>query len=91
MTSPGGARFLESNMARNDLTVDERSSDFYIGRHDFPPVFVSRKIFEICSGSNLIFRCLFFHFFQVLFFSVIKRKANSTIEQQKCSAQEKRD
>ena len=58
--------------------------------------FFSRKILEICSGSNLIFRGLFFDFFGVLFFevlfiSVIKRKTNSTIEQQKCKGQEKRD
>ena len=51
-----------------------------------------RKSLKICSGSNLLFRCLSFDIsFQIQFISFVKRKANHTIEQLNSNIYEKRD
>ena len=50
------------------------------------------KNFKVCSRSNIIFRGLLSDiFFLVKFISFVKRKANSTIDEQKCKGHEKRD
>ena len=70
------------------LSVDERSSDSYMGRDDFLKK-IFRKSHELCSDSNLIFRSLNLSFFLVQFISSVKSKANSNIENQKCKGHEK--
>ena len=46
---------------------------------------------KIGSASNIFFRGLNFDFFLSWFFSLVKRKANSTIGQLKCKEHEKRE
>ena len=65
----------------------ERNEYSYIGLADF----FSGKSLKICSRSILIFRCLTSDFFLIQCISIVKRKANSTIEQQNCKGREKRD
>ena len=43
------------------------------------------------SGSNILFQGLTFVFFSGSVHYLVKRKANSTIEQRKCKGHEKRD
>ena len=48
------------------------------------------KVPKVCPGSNF-FCDLTFDFFLSEVISFLKRKANCTIEQQKCKGQDKRD
>ena len=48
------------------------------------------KSLKICSRFNLLFRRFSFDFFQVQFISFVERKANYTIEEQKCKFYKKR-
>ena len=69
---------------------NEQIEHYYIGLADFFFVFFSGKSVKICSRSVSIFRGLTCSFFSssVHFH---KRKANSTIQKQKCKGHEKRD
>ena len=65
----------------------ERSEYSYIGLADF----FSGRNPKVCSRSFLIFRGLIFRgviSFQIQLISIVKRKACSTIEQQKCKVHE---
>ena len=66
------------------MKIDERSEYSYVGLGDF----FSGKSLKICSRSILIFRGLICDFFR--FNSLVKKKANSTIQQQKCKDHKKR-
>ena len=69
-----------------DFFSNERSEYSYIGLGDF---FFQEKS-KIWSHSILIFRGLIFDLF-ISSLHFFKRKANSTIQQQKCKGHEKRD
>ena len=69
------------------LRVDERSSDSYMSHGDFFSFFFS---FKICK-NYFFFAVLTLFLFKVQFISCVKRKANFTIEQQKCKGHKKRD
>ena len=69
-------------MLFNDKTVNSaKRSDSFIGRDDF----LCGKVVTFDQDKILIF-C---GFFQVQFIFFAKKKANSTIEQQKCEVHEK--
>ena len=78
--------FFASSVA-SVFKSNERSEDSYIKLADF----FSGESYKICSRSILIFRGLTCDFFLVQFISIVKRKANSTIEQSNCKGHEKRD
>ena len=71
------------------LTDFLESMESYIGCDDFVPVF-SGKVFKFFHAKFRFFFCGLTNF-QVRFISFVKRKANSTIEQQKCKGHGKRD
>ena len=78
-----------SKEMRSVLRVDERTPVSYIGRDGFFP----GKVLKFFQAQIYFFRGLTFKFlFQFRSFTLLKgRKANSTIEQQKCKVHEKRD
>ena len=67
---------------------NERGEGSYIGLADFFGFFSGKSLKFI--HSILIFRGLTYDFFENQCISLVKRKANSTIEQQKCKGHEKR-
>ena len=76
----------------NIITSNERSEYFFIGLADLFCFFFQEKVFKICSHSVLVFRRLVTcDFFKVQCISIVKRKASSFMEQQKCKGHEKRD
>ena len=54
-------------------------------------IFFLRKSLKICSGSNLLFRGVNFDLFSSSVHFFLARRANSTVEQQKCKGHEKHD
>ena len=70
------------------INSNERSEYSYIGLADF----FSGKSLKICSRLVLIYRGLTSDFFlSSSSICIVKRKANSTIEQQKCEGHENCD
>ena len=70
---------------------NERSEYSCIGLGDFFVFFFSRKSLTFCLRSILIFRGLTGNFFLVQCIVIVKRKANSTIEQKNVKVTKKRD